>query len=137
MFGAAEAAEAGDDIQLVARLPDQLLGVLDALPVDLLGHRAADVLVKGPVQSAAAGAAGPDHVLDADRLPEMLVLCGGVMKSGDLILPDVLELLPEYSISTMYDRCRVLPSEIGPDAGVFGAAVYALQQFSRTEGNRQ
>ncbi len=68
--------------------------------------------------------------------PEMIVLCGGVMKSGDLILPDLLELLPRYSIGTIQKRCRVLPGDLGPDAGVIGAAVYALRQFAPTEENR-
>ena len=65
--------------------------------------------------------------------PEMVVLCGGVMKSGKLILPDILELLPSNSISTIHERCRVLPGELGPEAGVIGAAVYALQQFLHKE----
>lgn len=65
--------------------------------------------------------------------PDLIVLCGGVMKSSDLILPDVLEILPEHSIDTIYRRCRVLPGALGPDAGVIGAAVYALKRFIYAE----
>lgn len=66
--------------------------------------------------------------------PEVIVLCGGVMKSGEDILPEILEMLPRFSIDTIHRRCRVILGELGPDAGVIGAAVYALRQFDGLSG---
>jgi len=61
--------------------------------------------------------------------PDVIVLCGGVMNSQDMILPAVLETLPQYSIDVIRERCSVVPGTLGQDAGVTGAALYALQEF--------
>ncbi len=61
--------------------------------------------------------------------PDMIVLCGGVMNSGDMILPQVLDILPSYSIPVIRDKCIIVQGTLGPDAGVTGASLYALQEF--------
>ena len=61
--------------------------------------------------------------------PDVIVLCGGVMNSADMILPAVLEALPQYSIDVIRERCSVVPGTLGQNAGVTGAALYALQEF--------
>jgi len=66
--------------------------------------------------------------------PEIVVLCGGVMESGDTILPEVLDLLPECCIPIIHDRCTILQGKLGADAGVIGAAYYALRKFIGPEG---
>lgn len=58
--------------------------------------------------------------------PSLFVLCGGVMKSADLILSKVTEYLPRYSLPVMLKHCAVKAGALGPDAGVIGAAAYAL-----------
>ncbi len=64
---------------------------------------------------------------------DMIVLCGGVMKSSDLILPKIMEHLPAYSLSIMRDHCIITAGKLGPDAGVIGAASYALQHICNSE----
>ncbi|TFG61135.1 MAG: ROK family protein, partial [Spirochaetales bacterium] len=64
--------------------------------------------------------------------PSLIVLCGGVMKSADLILRKVVEYLPEYSLGVMRKHCEIKAGELGPDAGVIGAAAYALMQIRKT-----
>jgi len=65
--------------------------------------------------------------------PDVIVLCGGVMNSADMILPAVLEALPQYSIDVIRERCSVVPGTLGQNAGVTGAALYALQEFGIPE----
>lgn len=57
--------------------------------------------------------------------PDLIVLCGGVMRSADLILPKILDHLEECSLPITRKHCTVLPGRLGSDAGVIGAAAYA------------
>ena len=57
--------------------------------------------------------------------PDLIVLCGGVMRSADLLLPGILTHLEDYSLPVTRKHCTVLPGELGSDAGVIGAGAYA------------
>jgi NAD(P)H-hydrate epimerase len=60
------AALAGNAVQLVIGLREQPFGVIHTLPVNFGTHTAAHVFLKGTIESAATGPAGPDHILHAD-----------------------------------------------------------------------
>ncbi len=57
--------------------------------------------------------------------PDLVVLCGGVMRSAELLLPDILDTLKECSLEITQKHCTVLPGKLGSDAGVIGAGAYA------------
>lgn len=69
--------------------------------------------------------------------PDMIVLSGGVMESGDLIIPEVLSVLPECSIPIIAERSHVLAGKLGADAGVIGAAHYAFSRFIKNRNLKQ
>jgi glucokinase len=52
--------------------------------------------------------------------PEIVVIGGGVMRSGDIILPYIQEYVRNYSW-TPSGTVRILPAALGNDAGLLGA----------------
>lgn len=64
--------------------------------------------------------------------PDSVVLCGGVMHSADLLVPEVLTHLEENSLPVTRKYCTVLPGNLGSDAGVIGAGAYAEHIIQQT-----
>ena len=69
--------------------------------------------------------------------PDLIVMCGGVMKSEDIIMPEILKTLPSCSIPIIAARCDLLAGRLGADAGVIGAAHYALDTFLHKTGENE
>jgi glucokinase len=57
--------------------------------------------------------------------PEMILLGGGVMESGDLILPPALAEARRRSYKASLACCSILKASLGNDAGLMGAAAFA------------
>jgi glucokinase len=64
----------------------------------------------------AAGAVGLIHAYD----PVLIVIGGGVMRSGDVILPYIQHYVSEHAW-TPWGKVRVVAAQLGNDAGLFGA----------------
>ncbi|MBI4188738.1 MAG: ROK family protein [Chloroflexi bacterium] len=60
--------------------------------------------------------------------PEMIIVGGGVAKMGDLLLEPVRQVVREKAFPLFTRGLRIVPSQLGDDAGVFGAALFAFQQ---------
>lgn len=63
--------------------------------------------------------------------PEMVVLGGGVKDAWDLFIGNTHAEVMKRAFDIPARRARIVPSELGDDAGMVGAAAVALQ---RTEG---
>jgi glucokinase len=61
--------------------------------------------------------------------PEVIVVGGGAMAAGDLILEPAREELRARGLPPNRDQVRVLPAKFGPEAGMLGAAVMALDEL--------
>jgi glucokinase len=59
--------------------------------------------------------------------PELIVLGGGLGKELDLFLDAALETMREEALPPGRDAVRVVPAELGTDAGVVGAAFVGLE----------
>jgi glucokinase len=59
--------------------------------------------------------------------PEVIVLSGSVMSSYDLLQPMVNEILERHSVLMPSREVRIVPAQLGDNAGVCGAALTALQ----------
>jgi glucokinase len=59
--------------------------------------------------------------------PEVIVLGGIVMSAYDLLQPMVCEILERHSVLMPSREVRIVPAELGDNAGVCGAALTALQ----------
>ena len=63
--------------------------------------------------------------------PERVVIGGGVARGGKLLLEPVRRVVKERAWQRKGFEVEILPSELGDDAGIFGAAALA---FSKCEG---
>jgi glucokinase len=61
--------------------------------------------------------------------PEVIVVGGGAMAAGDLLLEPAREELRERGLPPNRDQVRVVPAKFGPEAGMLGAAVMALDEL--------
>ncbi len=62
--------------------------------------------------------------------PEVIVIGGGVMAAGDLLLEPAREELRARGLPPNRDLVRVVPAKFGPEAGMLGAAVMALDELT-------
>jgi glucokinase len=61
--------------------------------------------------------------------PELIVIGGGAMAAGDLLLEPAREELRARGLPPNRDQLRVVPAKFGPEAGMLGAAVMALDEL--------
>jgi glucokinase len=54
--------------------------------------------------------------------PEVIVMGGGVMTEWDLFAPAITRVATEWAVEVHPERVRILPSILGSDAGIIGAA---------------
>jgi glucokinase len=65
--------------------------------------------------------------------PEMIIVGGGMAKMGDLLLNQAREVVRERAFPLSAQAVRIVPAQLGDDAGVFGAAFFAFQQKFKEE----
>ena len=63
--------------------------------------------------------------------PEMIIAGGGMAKMGDPLLNPARQVVRERAFSLSAQAVRIVPAQLGDDAGVLGAAIFALQQEQR------
>jgi len=56
---------------------------------------------------------------------EVVVLGGGVMAAGDLVLEPIREAVQMAALTPALECCRIVPAQLGQDAGIIGAALLA------------
>jgi glucokinase len=59
--------------------------------------------------------------------PELIVLGGGVMKSGRLFWDRMEHSMREQSLAVAFHRVRLVPAALGGRTGVLGAVALALR----------
>ncbi len=59
--------------------------------------------------------------------PQLIVLGGGLLSWGDFYLSQIKKTFYELARDMMFDPMEIRISEIGPDAGVIGAASLSLE----------
>ncbi|MGD2176609.1 MAG: ROK family protein [Anaerolineae bacterium] len=60
--------------------------------------------------------------------PQMVVIGGGVAQAGDLLFDPIRRTARERVHVTPFERVQIVPAELGTDAGLIGAAVWASLQ---------
>ena len=60
--------------------------------------------------------------------PEMIIVGGGMAKMGDLLLNSARQVVRERAFQVSAEAVRIVPAELGDNAGVLGAAIFARQQ---------
>ncbi len=60
--------------------------------------------------------------------PEMIIVGGGVSKMGDLLLEPAWQVVRERAYRLLAQAVRIVVAELGDDAEILGAAIFAYQQ---------
>jgi len=60
--------------------------------------------------------------------PEMIIIGGGMAKMGNLLLNPARQVVRERAFQLPAQAVQIVPAQLGDDAGVLGAAVFAFQQ---------
>jgi len=67
--------------------------------------------------------------------PEMIIIGGGIAKMGDLLLNPARQVVRERAFQLSSQAVQIVPAQLGDDAGMLGAAVFAFQQGGLGEQN--
>jgi len=62
--------------------------------------------------------------------PEMVVIGGGIAQAGDIILDPIRRTVTATAIRSLAKSCRIVPAELGDNAGIFGGAAIILQELA-------
>jgi glucokinase len=62
-------------------------------------------------------------------VPEVIVLSGGVMKSVDLFMPAIKNVLRKHDVMVPASQVRVIPAVLGYYAGLYGAAYTIIKRL--------
>jgi glucokinase len=65
--------------------------------------------------------------------PEMIVLSGGVMKSADLLLPQIIAFIQKHNVIQPVDKVKIVTAKLGYHAGLYGAAFAILQLLEESK----
>ena len=60
--------------------------------------------------------------------PEMIIIGGGIAKIGDPLLNPARQIVRERAFQLSAQAAQIVPAQLGDDAGVLGAAIFAVQQ---------
>jgi len=63
--------------------------------------------------------------------PEMIIIGGGLAKMGDLLLNPARQVVREKAFAVSAEAVGILPTQLGDDAGILGAAIFAFEQGVR------
>jgi glucokinase len=61
--------------------------------------------------------------------PEVVVIGGGFAAAGDLLLDHARERVRREALEPARDLVRIVPAELGPEAGLVGAGLVAFEAF--------
>lgn len=60
--------------------------------------------------------------------PQMVVIGGGIAQAGELILEPIRRTALACAIRSMSRTCRIVPADLGDNAGILGAVALVLQE---------
>ncbi|OGO24228.1 MAG: hypothetical protein A2144_13600 [Chloroflexi bacterium RBG_16_50_9] len=63
--------------------------------------------------------------------PEMIVLGGGMVGLGDLLLSPAKKVISERAFPISAQAVRIVTTQLGDEAGLYGAAAFAIQRVRR------
>jgi len=63
------------------------------------------------------------HILN----PELIIIGGGVSKAGDLLFDPIRATVEDRAIPSIKEGVKIIPSALGDDVGLLGAAAFTLE----------
>jgi glucokinase len=86
------------------------------------GDEAACSVMGAIGRSLGAGLASVVNIFE----PEVIVIGGGAAAAGDLLLDPAREVVAQRALRPSRDNVRIVPAALGEEAGMVGAALFAL-----------
>jgi glucokinase len=80
----------------------------------------------------AIGIANVNNLLDIHHV----ILGGGVSKAFNLFAPVLIEEVKKQVFRISQDRIMIVPSQLGSEAGIYGAAYLALEKMRMPSGGK-
>jgi glucokinase len=111
-------------------LADMVEGEIENITAELVGMAAqgGDSLAREVISQAATylgvGMVSLVNIFN----PEMIIVGGGVMQMADLLLEPARQVVKERAFSLAAQAVRIVPTQLGGEAVVLGAAVFAYGQ---------
>src|SRR5262249_6514300 len=68
--------------------------------------------------------------------PEIMILAGGIAASWDILSPRAIEKMKMRAFRAMAARVKVVPAQLGNDAGIYGNAYVAWDKVQQTTGQK-
>jgi len=118
-----EAIEGGGETILTEMVPE--LGDLTAKDVSIALERGDDLARRIMTETGEILGIGIATLVNLLN-PEVVVLCGGVIAAGEPLFKPVRETVKKRAFPAPVARVHIVPSVLGDDAGVIGAAGVAL-----------
>jgi glucokinase len=125
---------AAEGLEVAGREPGSELGLLLASGGEIDGRAVTDAAIRGdgPARGAVEAIGRRLGVALASLAnifePDVIVVGGGVMAAGELLLEPAREELRSRALPPM-NATKVVAAELGPDAGMIGAAAMAAQEL--------
>lgn len=60
--------------------------------------------------------------------PEKIIVGGGVAQAGDILFESIIDTVVRYAMPVATKKLKIVPAQLGEDAGVVGAATYSLMR---------
>ncbi len=112
------------------RLVDNQLDALSAEQVARAAHTGDPLAGQIVTEVAAALIAGSIGLINGFN-PSRLILGGGVMEGLPELVKHIDQGVRKHALQIALENLEVLPAQLHNDAGVIGAAAFAMQQFSK------
>ncbi|HEY3331197.1 MAG TPA: ROK family protein [Capsulimonadaceae bacterium] len=64
--------------------------------------------------------------------PEVFVIGGGIAQAGATLFDPIIRTAKVNAVPTMYAKCRIVPAELGDNAGIMGGAALVTHETSRS-----
>jgi glucokinase len=87
------------------------------------GDQTASAIMRAAAESVGIGLVNLIHIFN----PALLVIGGGVAQAGPLLFEPVQRIVNERAMEVQRRAVRIVPAELGEDAGLLGAAANLLQ----------
>lgn len=63
--------------------------------------------------------------------PEMVIIGGGISQAGEILWSPLLRTVKAHAIFESREACRIVPAQLGDDAGIMGGVTLALSKLEK------
>ncbi|REB10110.1 ROK family transcriptional regulator [Sporosarcina sp. BI001-red] len=115
----------GENFKIGDSIAGKAISGEDMYHLAIAGHEGFEKLFKETGEIIGIGLTNLIHIIN----PEKIVLGGGVTKSSDLLLPEILKTIENRALTPQAKKTEIVMSKLGDDATLLGAVSIVLVDF--------